>query len=132
MALDNKQLILLDEDYKIMMSLLRHWNGKILFDKKNVESLETELQKALLVTRQDFPPDVVRLNSVVRVKADGKKETMELVLVTPDKADIKERKVSVLAPVGIALIGFRKGERVNWRVPGGRKTFTILEVTNQL
>ena len=132
MALDNKQLILLDEDYKIMMSLLRHWNGKILFDKKNVESLETELQKALLVTRQDFPPDVVRLNSLVRVKADGKKETMELVLVTPDKADIKERKVSVLAPVGIALIGFRKGERVNWRVPGGRKTFTILEVTNQL
>ena len=127
----NKQLILMDEDYKTMVSLLRHRQGKLLFDKENVEALELELQKALLVKREDFPLDVVRLNSIVKIKADGKGETIQLMLVTPDKADIKERKISVLAPIGTALIGFRKGEQVKWRVPAGKRTFTILEVINE-
>ena len=55
---------------------------------------------------------------------------MELILVTPDKADIKNRKVSVMAPVGAALIGFQQGNEVSWEVPSGKKKFTILEVIN--
>jgi regulator of nucleoside diphosphate kinase len=51
--------------------------------------------------------------------------------VTPDKADIKEKKVSVMAPLGTALIGFKKGQRVKWQMPAGKKTFTILEVINE-
>jgi regulator of nucleoside diphosphate kinase len=57
---------------------------------------------------------------------------MELMLVTPDKADIKERKISIMAPIGTALIGFRQGQKVNWQVPAGKKTFTIMEVINDL
>jgi regulator of nucleoside diphosphate kinase len=56
---------------------------------------------------------------------------MELVLVMPDQADIKQKKISVMAPVGTALIGFKKGEKVNWHVPAGEKTFAILDVVNQ-
>ena len=56
---------------------------------------------------------------------------MELMLVTPDKADIKEKRISVMAPIGTALIGFRKGQKVKWQVPAGKKTFTILEVINE-
>jgi regulator of nucleoside diphosphate kinase len=55
---------------------------------------------------------------------------MELMIVLPDKANIKERKISIMSPVGTALIGFRQGENVKWQVPSGRKTFTILEVNN--
>ena len=51
-------------------------------------------------------------------------------LVTPDKADIKQRRISVMAPIGTALIGFRQGEKVKWQVPAGKKTFTIMEVIN--
>ena len=51
-------------------------------------------------------------------------------LVTPDKADIKDKKISVMAPIGTALIGFRKGQQVKWRVPAGQRTFTIVEVIN--
>jgi len=64
-------------------------------------------------------------------RAEDQDDLMELMLVTPDKADIKKRKISIMAPIGAALIGFRQGEKVKWSVPGGKKTFTIVEVINE-
>ena len=55
---------------------------------------------------------------------------MELTIVTPDRANIKEKKISIMAPIGTALIGFRQGQKVKWKVPSGNKMFTILEVSN--
>ena len=93
--------------------------------------LQAELRKAKLVNKNEFPHDVVRLNSKVKVKADHNEDVIELILVTPDRANIKEKKVSIMAPIGTALIGFRQGEQVKWQVPAGKKTFTILEVVNE-
>lgn len=129
--LDN-QLVLTTDDYKLLTSLLNAWGGKTAFDRKNTEDLKAELKKAKLVSNESFPSDFVRLNSRVTIKAEDKNETMELMLVTPDKANIKEKKISILAPIGTALIGFRQGQKVNWQVPAGKKTFTILEVVNQV
>ena len=56
---------------------------------------------------------------------------MELTVVTPEKANIKKRLISIMSPVGTALIGFRKGQQVKWKVPAGKKTFTIMNVENQ-
>lgn len=127
----NKQLVLLTEDYKLLISYLQGSRGKTAFDKRNAEDLQGELKKARLVSKDKFPLDVVRINSTVRIKADGKDEIMEFMLVTPDKANIKEKRISVMAPIGTALIGFRKGENVRWQVPAGNKTFTILDVINE-
>jgi regulator of nucleoside diphosphate kinase len=55
---------------------------------------------------------------------------MELMIVLPDKADIKERKISILSTIGTALIRFRQGKNIRWQVPSGKKTFTILDVNN--
>lgn len=126
----NNQLVLRKDDYKLLISYLNGRHGKTAFDRRNAEDLHAELKKAKLVNKDDFPVDVVRLNSTVRIKAEGKDEIMELMLVTPDKADIKERKVSIMAPIGTALIGFRKGQKVRWQVPAGKKTFTIMDVIN--
>ena len=127
----NKQLVLLKDDYSLLTSYLKGSYGKTAFDRKNAKDLQSELKKAKLVNKDNFPLDVVRLNSTVRIKAEGKNEIMELMLVTPDKADIKERKISIMAPIGTALIGFRQGQQVKWQVPAGKKTFTILEVINE-
>lgn len=126
----NNRLVLLRDDYKLLISYLNGGHGKTAFDRRNAEGLQTELKKAKLVSKDDFPDDVVRLNSKVRIKAEGKEEVMELVLVTPDKADIKEKRISIMAPVGTALIGFRQGQKIKWQVPAGKKTFTIMEVIN--
>ena len=127
----NKQLIIAKDDYKILTSILNASWADTQFDKKNTEELKAELKKAKLVSNDNFPLDIVRLNSKVTIKADDKNEIIELMLVTPDKANIKERKISILAPIGTALIGFSQGEKVKWQVPAGKKTFTILEVVNQ-
>jgi|SRR6185436_15411852 len=125
------QLILLKDDYKLLISYLNGLYGKTAFDRRNAEELTNELKKAKLVNKSAFPLDVVRLNSTVRIKTEGKEEIMEVMLVTPDKADIKERKISIMAPIGTALIGFKQGEKVKWQVPAGTKTFTIVEVMNR-
>lgn len=125
------KLVLLADDYKLLLSYLNGGNRRTAFDRRNAEDLQGELKKAKLVTKDEFPPDVVRINSTVRIKTEGKDEIMELMLVTPDKANIKERRISVMAPIGTALIGFRKGQRVKWQVPSGKKTFTILDVINR-
>lgn len=123
-----EQLVLCKEDYDILISCLRSAQGT--FDQQNIEELQAEIKKAKLVSSDNFPQDVVRLNSKVRVKEEANGKVMELMLVTPDKADIKERKISIMAPIGTALIGFRSGQKVNWQVPAGKKTFTIMEVIN--
>jgi len=113
-----------------LVSYLNNARRQSTFDRRNAEELTAELKKATLVNKDDFPEDVVRLNSKVRVKAEGKSEEMELILVTPDKANIREKRISIMAPIGTALIGFRQGQKVKWKVPAGNKTFMILEVNN--
>ena len=118
------------DDYNLLKTYLNNRSGKTTFDKQNAEDLLAELKKAKLVSKDEFPANVVRLNSTVRIKPEDKDYVMELMIVTPDKADIKERKISIMSPIGTALIGFRQGENVKWQVPSGKKTFTILEVNN--
>ncbi|RYZ30837.1 MAG: nucleoside diphosphate kinase regulator [Chitinophagaceae bacterium] len=124
-------LVLRKDDYEILQGCLRNGIYRNTFDRSNAEELQAELKRATLVSKEDFPEDVVRLNSKVRVKEEKRNNVMELVLVTPDKADIRQRKISVMAPVGAALIGFRQGQKVVWQVPSGKKTFVIMEVINE-
>ena len=126
----NNQLVLMKDDYNLLVTYLNNRTGRTTFDRRNAEDLFAELKKAKLVSKDEFPSDVVRLNSTVRIKPADKDQVMELMIVLPDKADIKERKISIMSPVGTALIGFRQGENVKWQVPSGKKTFTILEVNN--
>ena len=126
----NNQLVLLKDDYNLLVTYLNNRSGKTIVDRRNAEDLFAELKKAKLVSKDEFPADVVRLNSTVRIKPEDKDYVMELTIVTPDKADSKERKISIMSPVGTALIGFRQGRNVKWQVPSGKKTFTILEVNN--
>ena len=123
-------IILRKDDYDVLISYLKNQRYRNLYDVQNVKELLGELKNAKLVNKDNFPSDVVRLNSRVKIKDVNKGKVMDLTLVTPDKADIRERKISVMAPVGTALIGFKKGQKINWQVPAGRRTFTIMEVIN--
>lgn len=130
MKKSTNQLVLRRDDYELLISYLNTGDNRTAFDKRYADELKAELRKATLVNKNEFPQDVVRLNSKVKIKTEGRDGLMELMLVTPDKADIKERRISIMAPIGTALIGFRQGQEVQWQVPSGKKTFTIMEVTN--
>ena len=124
------QLTITNEDYETLNKYIKGQKSIKSFDRNNVTLLREELKKATLVKKNELPEDVVRLNSRVKIREGKKDKLIELILVLPEKANIKERKVSIFAPLGTALIGFRRGERIKWNVPAGNKTFTIMEVHN--
>ena len=120
-----------DFDMKRLRQLLegtKAWNKK---DRQYMEDLEAELDRAVIVSSNDVPPDVVTMNSELQVKdlATGKKMTFRLVF--PSDADFERGKVSILAPIGTALIGYRAGDTVDWKVPSGIRRFQIEEVLYQ-
>lgn len=124
------QLMIAYEDYETLNAYAKGTCPVPAFDRSNAAQLQEELRKAILVKRAELPKDVVRLNSKVVIKEGNKNKLLDLTVVLPEKADIKQRKISIFAPIGTALIGFRQGEKVKWNVPSGKKTFTILKVDN--
>jgi regulator of nucleoside diphosphate kinase len=80
-----------------------------------------ELARATVVEPADMPADVVTMNSVVRMVDDASGAERELALVYPRDAGAPDR-VSILAPVGAALLGLRAGDAIDWPLPGGSTT----------
>lgn len=83
------------------------------------EHLEAELVRADVVDPKDMPTDVVTMNSKVRFKVDASAKTFCLTLVYPKDVDASGDKISVLAPVGSALLGLSQGDAIEWPKPGG-------------
>jgi len=116
-------VIITEEDFNLL---------KPYFSKQdNTEdemSLSAELSRAVIIKADAFPPHAIRLNSKVWIEDVDTGKTMELIIVLPQHADIKQKKISVLTPIAAALIGFRKGEITKWKVPAGLKRFKITDV----
>ncbi|MNY26467.1 Regulator of nucleoside diphosphate kinase [compost metagenome] len=96
----------------------------------NRQKLEDELKNAKIYKESELPVDVICLNSEIELLEVDNEKKMKIKLVLPNEADMKTQKVSVLAPIGIALIGYRKGDMVDWEMPNGLKKFQILDVAN--
>lgn len=94
--------------------------------------LEAELERAEVVEPKDMPPDVVTMNSTVRFRIESTSEEFSLTLVYPKDVDAKGGTISVLAPVGSALLGLSQGDEIEWPGPGGKKLkVRIVEVSYQ-
>lgn len=99
---------------------------------KNVEELEEELSRAVVVPSEQIPASVVTMNSKVRFMDEVSGEESEVTLVYPQDANVDEGKVSVLAPVGSALLGLSVDEAIEWPMPTGKKRkFKIISVLYQ-
>jgi regulator of nucleoside diphosphate kinase len=132
MQTKKEQLLLVKQDYEQIMSGIKNGFGHQNVNRLDFEELTGELKKAVLVDKSELPPDVVRLNSFVTIKDEKEKKIIQVTVVMPDQANIKQRKISVLSPIGTALIGYRKGKKISWQVPAGKKTFLILDVNNAI
>ena len=125
------ELILLKEDVQLLTSYIKGGSHLNLFDQKNADKLKEELTKGTVLSKEEFPEDVIRLNSTVTIQDHRTGKLINLMLVLPEKAAINDGKVSVLAPIGTALIGYRKGQTVNWKMPAGEKVYKVMEVVNE-
>lgn len=100
-------------------------------DPAQVKMLETELDRAVIVSPFVISPDVVTMHSRVRVRDVNSNQDSTYTLVFPRDADFSHGKISVLAPVGTAILGCRIGDVIEWNVPGGTRKLRIEEVLYQ-
>jgi regulator of nucleoside diphosphate kinase len=96
------------------------------------DKLENELARAVVVPREQIPNDVVTMNSRVVFADETTGERREVTLVYPAQADISAGKISILVPVGTALLGLRVGQSIDWELPSGEKRrYRVIDVPYQ-
>ena len=118
---------------------MRRLKGLIKFaeerwDKRIVpylEELDEELDRAEIVKPEEIPTDVITMNSTFRLNNLDTGEEVIYTLVFPAKADSTNGKISILAPVGTAVLGYRAGDTVEWKVPAGLKRLRVEEIVYQ-
>jgi len=121
-------IFITQRDMKRLRALIKIHNGN---DAPHLEHLENGLDDAKVVEPKDIPSDIVTMNSVVRIKDLDTHEEKTFALVPPDKAKTVEKSVSVMAPIGAALIGYREGDEIEWKIPAGIKKLRIAEILYQ-
>jgi len=120
--------ILSEKDFQIIHDLIK--NQSAIQQTKEIRYLAEELKKAKVVKDNKIGADIVQLNSTVQVEDQSTNKTMDFKIVLPSQADLNEKKISILAPIGIALIGFKKDQLVEWQMPAGKRTLKIVKVEN--
>jgi regulator of nucleoside diphosphate kinase len=96
-----------------------------------LDELSDELDQADLVRPEEIPNDVITMNSTFRLQDLDNGEEAVYSLVFPADADSLRGKISVLAPIGTAVLGYRVGDTVEWDVPAGLKRLTVKEIVYQ-
>lgn len=126
-----RQIIVTESDRLSLEALLASGFAKAAGPSAHFDDLTAELNRALTVSPDEVPSGVVTMNSRV-VLSDletGEKETYTLVF--PHEADIAEGRLSVLAPIGTAILGQHVGDVLKWRVPAGVRRLKIEEIVYQ-
>jgi regulator of nucleoside diphosphate kinase len=128
--MSNPTIYVTDIDLKRLQRLLDA--PDLIRQRPYLETLATRLDTAAtVVPPTEVPEDVITMNSTARLVDLDTGERMTLTVVYPDAADILNGKISVLAPVGIAILGCRQGETVSWQVPDGVRSLRIEHVLYQ-
>jgi len=126
--MNKREIYITERDMERLQALIDIGGKK---DAAYLERLEEELDRAKVVDPRDIPHDVVTMNSSVLVKDLDTNEEKTFVLVFPGKANMTENAISILAPVGTALIGYKEGDVIDWEVPAGTKRIQIIKVIYQ-
>jgi len=118
-------------DKRRLTSLLeaRRWHGRE--DGRTLEVLEEELDRAVVVEAEQLPPDVVTLDSRVQLIDLDSGDELLFAVVLPSRANADEGRISVLAPLGMAVLGYRSGDVIEWDVPSGRRRLRVKHVLYQ-
>jgi regulator of nucleoside diphosphate kinase len=127
----DREIVVTDFDQTRLRNLLegvRRWNAR---DRTHVDHLEAELDRADVVLPADVPFDVVTMNSEVAVRDIDSDEEMTFAVVFPSDADVNRKRISVLAPIGTAVLGYRVGDTIDWKVPGRLRRLKIERVLFQ-
>lgn len=126
-----KQIIIEEKEFELLKNSLtiaqknsdRNYN-------LTIRRLKKELLLAKIVPINEIPEDVIRMNSTVTVQMQAN-IIREFTIVPPAKSNLEQNRLSVLSPMGLALLGYATHDTILWQFPAGETTITILKVTQQ-
>ncbi|MBP9160138.1 MAG: GreA/GreB family elongation factor [Flavobacteriales bacterium] len=125
----NPKLIVCAKERDLIMSWIIGFTPADVTVQASLDQLFEELKQADIREEKDLPNDVVRVNSVVTFQSPtARKENLQIVM--PKDADLKANKLSVFTVMGSALIGYREGADIHWRLPKGEETIHLEKVDN--
>lgn len=116
-----KQIIVSQHDYEILKTLCYHAPG--------TDKLREELNRAT-IRKGKVPADVVQVNSTLRFRDERSGAIRNVQLVLPAASNLQLGKLSILSPIGTALLGYSTGDVIDWEVPAGKTQLHILDVIN--
>jgi regulator of nucleoside diphosphate kinase len=126
--MSERAIYLTSQDRDRLQSLSQRTGDK---DRGDLAGLIYELSRAVVVPAAEIPGDVITMNSRVRLLDLQDGSMLEYTLVYPGDANFSEGKISVLAPIGAAMIGYRVGDEIAWEVPAGRRHLRVEAVLYQ-
>lgn len=106
-------------------------NGRPARLQKELDHLEEELSRCQVVSAKEVAPDVVTMNSRVRLRDLDSGKEMIYTLVFPVGANLADGRISVASPIGTAILGYAAGDTISWEVPGGVRKIRIEEILYQ-
>jgi len=127
----DRSIFITQFDFDRLTKVIKTYSPQNDFDQENIERLIYDLERATILDSKDIPANVVTMNSKVYLRdVDSRQETI-FTLVFPQDADMAENKISVLAPVGSAVLGYKAGDTIEWKVPARIKRLKIESVIYQ-
>lgn len=126
-----RTILITESDMKKLRPIVGFAGAFATSDRESLQLLEEELDRADVVSADEIPENVTTMNSQVRVRDLEAGRVMVYTLVFPQDADASQGKISILAPIGTALLGYRVGDVIECKVPAGVKRLRVEEVLYQ-
>jgi len=127
----NRTIYITEYDMTRLRELIADMKRFAYYGRDDIKDLEAELDRGKLVAPQDVPHDVITMNSRACLIDLDTSEEMTYTLVFPKEADIDQGKISILAPIGTAMLGYRVGDVFEWHVPDGVRRLKVKTVLYQ-
>ncbi|MFB3388793.1 GreA/GreB family elongation factor [Flavobacterium sp. LAR06] len=115
-------------DYQLLRELIL--KSKNETNAKEVGQLSQELDRAIISKENTLDSSIIRIGSHVTIEDVKANKQMKVQIVLPSLANVTKRKISILAPLSVAIIGFKENDQVDWELPAGIKTLKIIAIDN--
>ena len=129
--MSKKLIYITDDDMKRLKELIMVAREFGKENEKYLRDLEGELVRGKVVKSQDIRNNIITMNSKIRLRNIDTQEEMIYQLVFPDNANVNQGKISILAPIGTALLGYKAGDIIKWKVPAGLTKLKVEDILYQ-
>jgi len=126
-----RSLYITQNDFEKLRGLIAGYKPRNEFEQDNLDMLVHDLERAHIVDPSDIPANVVTMNSKLYVRDIDSMEEMMFTLVFPKDADLSKDKISVLAPIGSSVLGYKTGDIIQWKMPNRVRNLKIETVIYQ-